>query len=116
MCLGPSDDGGYYLIGVKKPHRHLFEQIRIGAPNACSTHETMRRATEMGIEVQNFYRPGMMLMTPRACAVCATNYSPMRQSSDIAPHTLGISRGVGKAKEIVVAALAAASAERAKWN
>jgi len=27
VVLGPSDDGGYYLIGVKKPHRHLFEQI-----------------------------------------------------------------------------------------
>src|SRR6184192_1440187 len=27
VVLGPSDDGGYYLIGMKKPHRHLFEQI-----------------------------------------------------------------------------------------
>jgi rSAM/selenodomain-associated transferase 1 len=27
VVLGPSDDGGYYLIGVKKPHRQLFEQI-----------------------------------------------------------------------------------------
>src|SRR6476620_5284363 len=27
VVLGPSDDGGYYLIGVKKPLRHLFEQI-----------------------------------------------------------------------------------------
>src|SRR2546423_7943473 len=27
VVLGPSDDGGYYLIGLKKPHRELFEQI-----------------------------------------------------------------------------------------
>jgi len=27
VVLGPSDDGGYYLIGLKKPHRRLFEQI-----------------------------------------------------------------------------------------
>src|SRR6266496_2897379 len=27
IVLGPSDDGGYYLIGVNKPHRRLFEQI-----------------------------------------------------------------------------------------
>jgi hypothetical protein len=25
--LGPSDDGGYYLIGLKKLHRRLFEGI-----------------------------------------------------------------------------------------
>jgi uncharacterized protein len=27
VVLGPSDDGGYYLIGLKKTHRELFEQI-----------------------------------------------------------------------------------------
>src|SRR3954463_7433176 len=27
VVLGPSDDGGYYLIGLKKLHRRLFEQI-----------------------------------------------------------------------------------------
>lgn len=27
VVLGPSDDGGYYLIGLKKLHRPLFEQI-----------------------------------------------------------------------------------------
>jgi uncharacterized protein len=27
VVLGPSDDGGYYLIGLKKPHHELFEGI-----------------------------------------------------------------------------------------
>jgi rSAM/selenodomain-associated transferase 1 len=27
VVLGPSDDGGYYLIGLKKLHRPLFERI-----------------------------------------------------------------------------------------
>jgi rSAM/selenodomain-associated transferase 1 len=27
VVLGPSDDGGYYLIGLKKSHRELFERI-----------------------------------------------------------------------------------------
>jgi hypothetical protein len=27
VVLGPSNDGGYYLIGLKKAHRRLFEQI-----------------------------------------------------------------------------------------
>src|SRR6266478_2149608 len=27
VVLGPSEDGGYYLIGLKRPHRQLFERI-----------------------------------------------------------------------------------------
>lgn len=27
VVLGPSDDGGYYLIGLKNPHRELFDRI-----------------------------------------------------------------------------------------
>src|SRR5436309_13283627 len=27
VVLGPSEDGGYYLIGLKKPHRELFERL-----------------------------------------------------------------------------------------
>jgi Uncharacterized protein conserved in bacteria len=27
MVLGPASDGGYYLIGLKRPHRELFTQI-----------------------------------------------------------------------------------------
>jgi rSAM/selenodomain-associated transferase 1 len=27
VVLGPSDDGGYYLIGLKKLHRRLFERV-----------------------------------------------------------------------------------------
>src|SRR5260370_23071345 len=28
MVLGPASDGGYYLIGLKRPHRHPFTQIQ----------------------------------------------------------------------------------------
>ena len=27
LVLGPSDDGGYYLIGLKQNHREIFEEI-----------------------------------------------------------------------------------------
>src|SRR5881227_1916870 len=27
LVLGPSDDGGYYLIGLKRPYREVFEEI-----------------------------------------------------------------------------------------
>jgi rSAM/selenodomain-associated transferase 1 len=50
VVLGPSDDGGYYLIGVKKPHRHLFDQIDWSTERVLN--QTMQRATEIGIEVK----------------------------------------------------------------
>jgi hypothetical protein len=50
VVLGPSDDGGYYLIGVKRPHRHLFEQIDWSTERVLN--QTMQRATEIGIEVK----------------------------------------------------------------
>lgn len=48
VVLGPSDDGGYYLIGVKKPHRHLFEQIDWSTERVLN--QTIQRATEIGLE------------------------------------------------------------------
>src|SRR6476620_8358610 len=50
VVLGPSDDGGYYLIGVKKPHRHLFEQIDWSTERVLN--QTVQRATEIAIEVK----------------------------------------------------------------
>jgi uncharacterized protein len=50
VVLGPSDDGGYYLIGVKKPHRHLFEQIAWSTERVLN--QTIQRATEIGLEVK----------------------------------------------------------------
>ena len=48
VVLGPSDDGGYYLIGVKKPHRQLFEQIDWSTERVFN--QTIQRATEIGLE------------------------------------------------------------------
>ena len=50
VVLGPSDDGGYYLIGVKKPHRHLFEQIDWSTERVLN--QTMQRATEIELKVK----------------------------------------------------------------
>jgi uncharacterized protein len=50
VVLGPSDDGGYYLIGVKKPHQHLFEQIDWSTERVLN--QTIQRATEIGLEVK----------------------------------------------------------------
>src|SRR6476620_7974053 len=50
VVLGPSDDGGYYLIGVKKQHKHLFDQIDWSTERVLN--QTIQRATEIGLEVK----------------------------------------------------------------
>jgi uncharacterized protein len=50
IVLGPCDDGGYYLIGLKKPHRELFEQIDWSTKRVFD--QTMCRAQELGLEVK----------------------------------------------------------------
>lgn len=50
VVIGPSDDGGYYLIGVKKAHRSLFEEIDWSTERVLD--QTMKRAAEIGIKVK----------------------------------------------------------------
>lgn len=50
VVLGPSDDGGYYLIGVKKLHRGLFEQIDWSTERVLD--QTIQRAIELELEVK----------------------------------------------------------------
>jgi rSAM/selenodomain-associated transferase 1 len=47
MVLGPASDGGYYLVGLKHPHRHLFEQIAWGTEAVARS--TCERAAEIGL-------------------------------------------------------------------
>lgn len=50
VVLGPSDDGGYYLIGLSKPHRYLFEQIDWSTERVLN--QTIKHATERGLEIK----------------------------------------------------------------
>ena len=47
MVLGPASDGGYYLIGLKQPHEHLFTQIAWGTETVARS--TCERAAEIGL-------------------------------------------------------------------
>ena len=49
VVLGPSDDGGYYLIGLKKAHRRLFEQIDWSTDRVLE--QTVAAAREMELSV-----------------------------------------------------------------
>jgi uncharacterized protein len=50
MVLGGSDDGGYYLIGIKHPHRRLFEQIDWSTDRVFA--QTLERAQEISLEAE----------------------------------------------------------------
>ena len=49
VVLGGSDDGGYYLIGLKQAHSAPFE--RIAWSTASVYAETMERSVEAGLEI-----------------------------------------------------------------
>ena len=49
IVLGPSDDGGYYLIGLKNLQRRVFEEIDWSTERVFE--QTMRRAEELGLPV-----------------------------------------------------------------
>ena len=47
MVLGPASDGGYYLIGLKRPHHGLFTRIAWGTGTVARA--TCERAAEIGL-------------------------------------------------------------------
>jgi rSAM/selenodomain-associated transferase 1 len=49
VVLGPSDDGGYYLIGLKKLHHRLFESIDWSTGRVLE--QTIEAAQEIGVPV-----------------------------------------------------------------
>ena len=47
LVLGPSADGGYYLIGLGRIHRVLFDDMPWSTPTVLE--ETLRRARDLGL-------------------------------------------------------------------
>jgi uncharacterized protein len=49
VVLGPADDGGYYLLGMKAAHAHLFADIAWSTDSVAETTRT--RAAQLGLEL-----------------------------------------------------------------
>ena len=47
--LGPSSDGGYYLLGLKTAHRRMFEDIAWSTEHVAE--QTLERAREIKLEI-----------------------------------------------------------------
>ena len=50
VVLGPTEDGGYYLIGVRAAHRELFDGVPWSTPQVLEV--TLRRAAGAGLRVE----------------------------------------------------------------
>jgi rSAM/selenodomain-associated transferase 1 len=49
VVLGPAEDGGYYLLGMKAAHAHLFSDIVWSTADVAA--RTRQRAGEIGLEL-----------------------------------------------------------------
>lgn len=49
IVIGPADDGGYYLLGVKALHPRLFQHIAWSTEHVAQ--QTLERAGELGLSV-----------------------------------------------------------------
>ena len=49
LVLGPTEDGGYYLLGLRAPRRGLFEEMPWSSPSVLS--RTLDRARRLGLRV-----------------------------------------------------------------
>jgi rSAM/selenodomain-associated transferase 1 len=50
VVLGPCDDGGYYLIGLKRPAPRLLREVRMSTPRVLD--DTLALAAEEGLHVE----------------------------------------------------------------
>jgi len=100
--LGPADDGGYYLLGVKAAHAHLFADIAWSTERVAE--QTTARAKEIGLELitlpawydvddaASLYRlidsleapglPGEASLVPFAAPATAASVKPLGLSLD----------------------------------
>ena len=49
LVIGPSEDGGYYLVGMKQLHHEIFESIPWSSAEVLS--QTLQRASELGVRL-----------------------------------------------------------------
>ncbi len=51
VVIGPTRDGGYYLIGMKKPHSHLLLQVQMSTPHVLADTLALAEATGLTVSL-----------------------------------------------------------------
>ena len=102
MVLGASDDGGYYLIGLKRLHHRVFEQIDWSTERVFE--QTLERAREIGLTTEllptwydvddaaTLERLRRELTAPSGAAYDAKHTRAYLGSLQVAPGSLSASR------------------------
>ncbi len=91
IVLGPAEDGGYYLIGMKQVHARLFEEIDWSTAKVFA--QTLERAAEIGLAVLRLaarYDVDDASALRRLCEELfstGTNLSGSGRMSSVAPHS-----------------------------
>ena len=85
LVLGPSEDGGYYLIGLKKLHQRVFDDIEWSTEKVLK--QTMERAAEVRLEV-HLLPTGFDVDDRRMLRrLCDEIFTPGAQKGFVAPAT-----------------------------
>jgi hypothetical protein len=112
VVLGAADDGGYYLIGLKQPHGHLFHRIDWSTERVFA--QSVGRAEEIGLEVARlppWYDVDDAASLHRLCRELMAPDSPAdgrRPSGYCARHTARLLRSLVDRNRDLRALLAAA--------
>lgn len=113
VVLGPANDGGYYLIGLRRPAPELFTGIPWSSERVLE--DTLQRAGKLSLKVSllktlsDVDRPEDLAVWHRAkqlpAAVCGTRISvviPTLNEADALPYTLGSLRDAENVEVLVV--------------
>lgn len=84
IVLGPSEDGGYYLIGLKKMRRRLFKGIDWSTDRVL--RQTKQRAVELGLPTHEL-AIGLDVDDQASLIRLHNEIFKHDQSTDIAPNT-----------------------------
>jgi uncharacterized protein len=92
VVLGPCDDGGYYLIGLKQPQRRLLCEVKMSTPNVL--RDTLAIAAELKL------RTGLLPVWYDVDTVAELERlgeELARDRAGVAPHTRGYLSSIGPA-------------------
>ncbi len=97
VVLGPAGDGGYYLIGVKRMRRRLFEEIDWSTVRVFE--QTKQRAAELGLRTHEL-ASGLDVDDRASLASLSEQLLSNQSPPDIAPNTRKFLAELAKRKEL----------------
>ncbi len=100
VVIGPSEDGGYYLVGLNRPHEELFQGLSWGSDSVC--RETLARAKEKELSyallscLKDVDRPEDLLLNEGAAPAAADVNRRVEPLISVIVPTLNEELNVGK--------------------